>query len=151
VKNLLGIFLIVALVSPAAFSEPKGKDGVRGRGLERMLNLTAEQKKAVTEIRGKHRPKLRELRSKAREMKKELVSSVQTPTKGDAYQKSLLEKFNAFQSVKQELSAARFQMALEIRETLKDDQIRKFKEIGPSFRRHHKGESEEKPDEDSGV
>jgi len=119
--------------------------------LEKMLNLSPEQKKQVTEIRGKHRPKLRELRVKSREMKKDLVASVQTPTKGEAYRKTLLEKFNAFQNVKQELSAARFQMALEIRETLKDDQIRKFKEVGHSYRRHPKGESEEKADDDSGV
>ena len=115
--------------------------------LEKALSLTPQQVEQVKTIRKKFRPEIRPLKMQMLSLKKDLLEKLQSPKKGSDYQKELTAKFGELQTVKQGLAQKRFQMALEIREILNDDQISKFKELGGSLRRgRHYDESQSVPE-----
>ncbi len=137
---VMTLLLAFALIQPTDAKD----DGFREKMTARMskeLNLTADQKAAVEKIQEKYRSGNEETREKWKAAKKDLHESMKATTKGAEYQSELLKKFETAENLKAEMNKNRFQMALEIRELLSDDQIQKFKGLdhhGKKFGKKHK-------------
>jgi len=130
----------------AASAEAKGcgeKD--RSLRLAKELNLTQEQLEKVKEIKSKYKARFKEGGAAVKAAKQDLIASVQAPKRDDAYSAELMAKFKKTQDLKKDLHQARFEMALEIRSLLTDEQIAKFKALP----RHH-GFHHDRDEEDEG-
>lgn len=147
-KPWAAIMMVVSLLSGAAFAGHDGEEvGMLGKRLMRALDLSAEQAAQVKEIRGKHKNTIAPLRTKVRKMRQELLTALQDPKKGADYQKTLTEKFTQLEAARAELNRGRFQVALEMREILSPDQMKKIKGLKAFRGMHHGDEGKEDRDE----
>lgn len=107
----------------------KGEFGGKGEHVERMikeLNLNEEQKVKVKQIRDTYESQIRTLRESSKVAAEDLKTTMKQESKGPEFQKAALDKFAVVQQKRQELQKLRFQMALETRELLNGDQLKKF-------------------------
>jgi periplasmic protein CpxP/Spy len=102
-----------------------GKD--HGMRLIKELNLTSEQTAKVKEIKSKFETSMKEGRQAVKAARQDLRASLGIAKRGAQYKAELLEKFKKVQALGQAQHQRRFEMALEIREILTDDQLTKFK------------------------
>lgn len=121
--------LLLSLVAAMVFTTPAfaGKNYLQR--LEKELSLTEPQKEQVKTILGKYKEPMSSQRSQLRSLKKELAESMESTKKGDAYRKELLDKYSKVEDIRRAMHRARFEMALEIRELLNDEQIGKLKGV----------------------
>ena len=117
--------LVFPLVAAAGEGHHKGKGHFEK--LTKELNLSQDQMKKVKEIKAKFEPSLKEGKAAAMSAKGDLITSLQAPKRGPEYKAELLEKFKKVQALKAAQHQKHFEMALEIRELLTDEQITKFK------------------------
>lgn len=103
--------------------------------MAKKLGLTDEQIKAMKTIREKYKPSTDEM-NQMHQLHKELRTAMQSSNRGEAYQKELLEKFKKIEKLRSEKGLKHFQMALEMREILTDEQLKKFHQS----RMEHRGE-----------
>jgi Spy/CpxP family protein refolding chaperone len=102
---------------------------------EKELALTPDQSAKVKAIREKYMAQGKSKREAMKAAKEDLKTAMQSDKKGPEVQKELQAKFQKVQALKQEASAQWFAMALEIREVLTPEQVKKFHEL----RKEHKG------------
>ncbi len=108
----------------------------------RELDLTAEQKSKLKEIRKKYRDQNKQLRAEARSARDKLVEVAQT----SAPASELQTLFTAVQEKHQAASKQAFTEAMEIREILTPDQRKK---AGALIAEHHKKRRDEMRDKKS--
>jgi Spy/CpxP family protein refolding chaperone len=132
--TLISSFLLAASVS---FAGPKCQDKNFGLKSMKELNLTDVQKTQFNRIKEKYSNQQSEKRQLIMAAKEELTQSLQNSQRGVEYNKQLIEKFNKVETLKAEQSRQRFEMSLEIREILTDEQLKKFKTVHD--KEHHKG------------
>lgn len=140
-KIFMALILAYGLALSTALAEPDSHDNQKmfGKHLAKELNLTAEQIQQVKKIKENSKQAKSDHRKLLTEAKKDLKQSLRTPQRGAEYKSVLMEKFKKVQALKAEESQRRFEMALEIREILTDDQLKNFK----GFRRGHHGPQSE--------
>jgi len=127
--RLLCIFLL-SLGLSVANAEKGSHDTGPGIHLGKELGLSDEQAKQVKQIKAKYAEDLEQARKSSKEAKEDLMTSLKAPQKGSEYQKELLQKFKKVQELKRAQHMRRFEMALEIRELLTNEQLNKF-QTGP--------------------
>jgi Spy/CpxP family protein refolding chaperone len=146
-KPRTAIMMVATLLSGAAFAGHDGEEvGMLGKRLMRALDLSAEQAAQVKEIRSKNKTAIAPLRTKVKKMREELLTALQDPQKGADYQKGLTQKFTQLEAARAELNRGRFQVALEIREILSPEQMKKIKGL-KAFRGMHHGGADKEDDE----
>jgi len=128
--QLVCIFLLSLGLSVANAEKGSQDTGPAGFHLSKELGLSDEQSKQVKQIKAKYADDLDQSRKNAKSAKEDLMNSMKAPKKGPEYQKELLQKFKKVQEFRQAQHARRFEMALEIRELLTNEQLSKF-QAGP--------------------
>lgn len=148
-KPWTAIMMVATLLSGAAFAGHGGEEvGTLGKRLVRALDLSAEQAAQVKEIRGKHKSTIAPLRAKVKKMREDLLTALQSSEKGTGYQKGLLQKFTQLEAARAELNRGRFQVALEMREILSPEQMKKIKGLKAFRGMHHGDEGKDASKED---
>lgn len=137
--NLLSSVLLAASVS---FAGPKCQDKAFGLKSMKELNLTDAQKTQFNRIKEKYSNQQAEKRQLIMAAKEELTQSLQNSQRGLEYNKQLIEKFNKVETLKAEQNRQRFDMSLEIREILTDEQLKKFKSVHD--KEHHKNNDKDR-------
>ncbi len=118
--------LVLGLVSVQAFSKPKD----HAQSFMQELNLTESQRAQVKKIKEKYKDvDSREVHSALRKAKEELVKSLQEPQRGPEFTSQAREKFKDLLERKRKFQEKKFEMALEVRALLTDEQIKKFKAL----------------------
>lgn len=91
------------------------------------LGLTKQQQQQVSAIRGEHRAEIASLTRRLGDLKAELLTVIQAPTKSAEHDQDLSTRFERVLEAKRELSRARFKVALAVRGILNPEQLAKFK------------------------
>ena len=140
------VFTGIAVMTQSAFADATNKPECdRGKGhkehLAQKLGLNESQKKQLDQIHQKYQTQRQSKHQQLMSAREDLAKSVKAPQKGKAYQSTLFAKFKNVQKLKNELRTSRFQMALEVREMLNEEQLSKFEGFRGrkhGFRRMHK-------------
>ncbi|MEM7552869.1 MAG: Spy/CpxP family protein refolding chaperone [Cyanobacteria bacterium P01_A01_bin.84] len=109
-------------------TESEGKRGRGGGKMKKMLeqlNLTTEQQEQIKSIREKYKEGNQGLRQQIREAKKEMQSLMAS----EASDNDLRAKHKSIQGLKQQMGEKRFDMMLEIRQVLTQEQRQKLAEM----------------------
>lgn len=141
-------YLIVMFLGLLAVAAHAGDGKGFLKRLEMELELNGAQKQQVKAILKKHHGEMKDKRKELRQLRKELASGMQTPKKGVDYRGELMTKFGKLEDLRREVERNRFEMALEIRELLNDDQLSKLK--GFHFRGRPKRDRGERGEEKEG-
>ncbi|MEM7725198.1 MAG: Spy/CpxP family protein refolding chaperone [Cyanobacteria bacterium P01_A01_bin.45] len=119
-----------SLIAQAQNNTPgaEGKRGRRGDKMQKMfeqLNLTTEQQEQVKSIREKYKADNQGLRQEMRNAKEQMDNLMA----GDASDSQLRQQYQTVRGLKQQLGEKRFEMKLEIREVLTQEQREKLAEL----------------------
>ena len=104
----------------------KGKDRAHEhQEILKRLNLTKEQKEKLEKIRSSAQTQMKALREKKRATRKKMKDAFSTETSKDELKKIHGE----MQAIKAQLSSARFERMMAIREILNPDQRKEFHKV----------------------
>jgi Spy/CpxP family protein refolding chaperone len=112
--------------SPAAAAEQGLNNHDKAQIMQKELNLTGSQLEEIQKLRAKMKPQMDALKAKECELKENLQQSLVSSSKGPDFQAELQKKFETYRAAHNAVRAQMFQLALQIRETLKPEQITKF-------------------------
>lgn len=126
------IFTSLALLAfglPSAYAESRCQRLGHDQRFMQELNLNSEQADKVKSIRKKYKPNQKTNRAEIERLMDELSKGIQSPQRDDGYKQSLKDQFAKIQALKQSMTQSKFEMALEIRDVLTDEQLKKFKAL----------------------
>lgn len=121
-------FIIISLTLSVSFAgnrDPK----IATQAIIKELDLTADQAKKVRAIKEKYHAAADQQRKASAAIKEDFISSFQVPNRDPQYKKELIEKYKKYQETKREIHFRKFEMALEIRDVLTDEQLKKFRAL----------------------
>jgi len=130
-KNYKMMFVLATLPF-LAFSfdaEARGRGGKMNREggpaeMMKELNLSAEQREKLVEIRKANRAKMETLRDKMNDFHKKMEEALQSNASADEARKLHKE----YRPLRQEMEDQRFEQILKVREILTPDQRKKFRQ-----------------------
>ena len=122
---IFALLFCFACSSAMAGGKSYGKE--HSEAIIKELNLTNDQTKQVKHIKDKYGSELDKQKQEARAVKQALRKMLQAPERGSAYRKKLMAQFKEYQNLKQNQNLQRFEMALDIRELLTNEQLVKFR------------------------
>jgi periplasmic protein CpxP/Spy len=111
----------------------RGHGKGQGRGLMKDLNLSAEQRQKIKEIRESSRSKNQSLKESMKTQREALKSALKDSNSSNAQLKSL---FEAIQGTRKTLAASRFESMLAVREILTPEQRALMAEKREAFGEH---------------
>lgn len=139
---ILNLLLVGALALPAAEALARKREGGQRGGMMKELNLTAEQKQKMQELRSGDREKMQNKRKEMQAARDALDAAM----KGNASEKEIWGKFDDLQKVQAKFAKERFEKVMEIRSLLTPEQRAKFrgsmgKGMGEGKDREHRGKN----------
>lgn len=132
-KNLIVYLVIALLITPSAFARKRGRHGDDGEGRHKIfkeLDLSADQKVKLKEIRSSKKEKMRSLKDEKRASKKAFKEALQSGSSDSELRKLHKKMLSSHQNFKTQ----RFEAMLETRAILNDEQKKKFNELKSKMR-----------------